>query len=439
MARIDVFLSQLLTYEADALLLEGGDNLYLVKGDRRVPLMQVRPGVLANAHIVALLGDIAPPDVREQLERGEACAWEYRASGVPFSVELVAVDARLLARIRPSAFAVAAVPVPSPAEAEASGDGRPAIERYLVSLLETPGATDLFLSSARPPSLRVDGDIAPLPGAAPVEPYALQRMIEDILPDSQRAAFERAHEAEFAYQMPQARVRCSVFRETNGIAGVFRCFPNALRTAADLGIGDDILDLALLPAGLVLVAGPHASGTSTTLAALIDHINGRRAAHVVSIEDPIERRHASRRALVHQRQVGEHTGGMAAAARAAGREDADVVVLAHLHDIEAVYAALDLVAAGVLVIAGVRAPSAVAAVHRIVDLFPPDRHQQARLHLGESLQGIVSQAIDRGLGLPRRARFELVRDSIEIGSVIIDRATGLEPLELAGPRAHPQA
>lgn len=449
MARIDTFLAQLMAYEAEALLVESGDNLYLVKGEQRLPLMQVRAGAIANAHVAALLSEIAPPDVRGGLEtcaEGASIEWEYQWGTCFFHVEAAVVGGRIRARLQEVSGATGAMSAgiaPSSAEdAPPMGDDRAHIEVFLRAALER-GSSDLHLTAGRVPMCRVDGEMVPLVATnahnraslprslvEPLDPYGLQKMIEEIVPDRARVELEATHDVDFSYdltalpQAPQtgARVRCNVFRDSTGVGGVFRCFPLQPRSAHEIGLPDAVLEMCARRHGLILVTGAAGSGKSTTIAAMIDWINTNRADHVVTIEDPVEIVHAPKRCLINQRQVGEHTGSFARALRAAQREDPDVVLVGEVRDTETMTAALEM-AETHLVIVTMHTTTAAAALERMLDRFPAEQQRQMRNVLSESLVGVVAQALCKRSGGGRVAAFDVVVATPAIAAQLRDGST----------------
>lgn len=452
MARIDSFLAQLMAYEAEALLVESGDNLYLVKGEQRLPLMQVRAGAIANAHVVALLCEIAPPDVRAGLEAcaaGASIEWEYQWGTCFFHVEAAVVGGRLRARIQEvsgaaGGMSVAAPSAPSapPDDSASVSDERPHIEVFLRAALER-GSSDLHLTAGRVPMCRVDGEMVPLVPAhnrqaghrllaEPLDPYGLQKMIEGIVPDRARVELEATHDVDFSYDLPPvarstgARVRCNVFRDSTGVGAVFRCFPLQPRSAHEIGLPDSVLEMCAHRHGLIVVTGAAGAGKSTTIAAMIDWINTNRADHVVTIEDPVEIVHAPKRCLINQRQVGEHTGSFARALRAAQREDPDVVLVGEVRDSETMIAALEM-AETHLVIITMHTTTAAAALERILDRLPVDQQRQARSVLAQCLVGVVAQALCKRSGGGRVAAFDVVMATPVIAAQLRDGNTAELP------------
>lgn len=272
-----------------------------------------------------------------------------------------------------------------------------AIADLLASAIER-GASDVHLSAGLPPLVRVDGDIEPLV-SEPVPARELRAWIDAIATDRDRRSFADRHEADFSLAVPSVgRFRVNLFESHRGPGVVFRTVPGTIPTLRDLGLGPTFQRIAEAPRGLVLVAGPTGSGKSTTLAAMIDHVNTTRRGHILTIEDPIEFIHEPRNCLVNQREVGRDTFTLANALRAALREDPDVILIGELRDLESIRLALTAAETGHLVFASLHTPSAPKAVDRIVDVFPAGEQETIRSILSESLHAVIWQVL-----LKRRA------------------------------------
>jgi twitching motility protein PilT len=255
------------------------------------------------------------------------------------------------------------------------------------------GGSDLHLSAGSPAMLRLHGELAPL------EDQVLTRdqvhaMIYDILNDDQRRTFEEHRDLDFAIEVGDvARFRVNVFNQRNGEGAVFRVIPTQVRSFQELGLPDVVQTLALRENGLVLVTGPTGSGKSTTLAAMIDLINATQKKHIITLEDPIEFVHRTKRCLVNQREIGSHTRSFASALRAALREDPDVILVGEMRDLETISLALTAAETGHLVFGTLHTKSAPKTVDRVIDAFPPAQQQQVRVQLAEALQGVISQVL----------------------------------------------
>jgi twitching motility protein PilT len=314
-----------------------------------------------------------------------------------------------------------AIPIATAPAAPAHLDGIDALFHRMVQA----GCSDLHLSAGHPPLFRKDGEIVALgQGEAPLSSEVIQDLIAPIVPELSREEFKSDHDTDFSYSVPGlARFRCNLFRDLNGNGGAFRVIPAKIPTAADLGLPQCVLDLCDLGKGLVLVTGPTGSGKSTTLAAMIDHINETRSAHILTIEDPVEFVHPKKRCLINQREVGTHTGSFKRALRAALREDPDIVLVGEMRDLETVSIALETAETGHLVFGTLHTNTAPSTVDRIIDQFPTDRQSQVRTMLSESLRGVIAQTLCRKIGGGRVAAFEILLVNAAISNLIREAKT----------------
>jgi twitching motility protein PilT len=264
------------------------------------------------------------------------------------------------------------------------------------------GGSDLHLSVGAPPCIRVDGDLLRLP--LPVLTADLARTLAcSALTDEQRRIFDHHDDIDLALTVEGVgRCRCNVFRQRGVIGAVFRLIPDTVHSLEDLGLPPVVMSLAERPRGLVLVTGPTGSGKSTTLAAMVDHINGARPVHVLTIEDPIEFLHPHKAGLVNQRELRSDTRNYAAALRSALREDPDVVLIGELRDLETMEAAMTMAETGHLTLGTLHTNSAAHTIARLVDAFPAHQQSQVRTQLSLVLEGIVSQTLVRAAGGARR-------------------------------------
>jgi twitching motility protein PilT len=265
---------------------------------------------------------------------------------------------------------------------------------HLLEELWHSKGTDLLLSPGLPPMVRVDGDLGPLEGYGPVDADATLDLLEQMATPAQARAFEAGDELDFSFTWrKQARLRGNAFRTTGEVAIALRLIPHDIPTFDDLGLPPVFERFAGLRQGLVLVTGPTGAGKSTTLASVIDRINAERACHIITVENPIEYVYSSRRAVVHQREVGDDTASFPTALRSALREDPDVLLVGEMRDLESISFALTLAETGHLVFATLHTNDTAQALDRIVDVFPSDRQAQIRVQLANALTGIVYQRL----------------------------------------------
>ncbi|MFY0992249.1 type IV pilus twitching motility protein PilT [Halomonas sp. C05BenzN] len=288
----------------------------------------------------------------------------------------------------------------------------------LLAFSAKQNASDLHLSAGLPPMIRVDGDIRRLNVPA-MEDREVRKLIYDIMADRQRRDYEEFFETDFSFEVPGvSRFRVNVFNQARGAGAVFRTIPSDVLTLEDLGMGDVFRRLSMLPRGLVLVTGPTGSGKSTTLAAMIDYINDNRYEHILTIEDPVEFVHRSKRCLVNQREVHRDTHGFAPALRSALREDPDIILVGEMRDLETIRLALTAAETGHLVFGTLHTTSAAKTIDRIIDVFPGDEKSMVRSMLSESLQAVISQALLKRQGGGRVAAHEILIATAAVRNLI---------------------
>ncbi len=280
-------------------------------------------------------------------------------------------------------------------------------------------ASDLHLQVGLPPVLRVDGKLTPMQGAAKLNEEAVETLVFAILDEDQKQILLKDKEFDFSFAYGDlGRFRVNAFHERGNLAAALRLIPNELLTIEQLGLPQIVNKFAEYPRGLVLVTGPTGSGKSTTLAALVDKINRERAEHIVTIEDPIEFTHNSKRSVVVQREVHYDTYSFSAALRSSLREDPDVVLIGEMRDLETIAAAITIAETGHLVFATLHTNSASQSIDRMVDVFPPHQQPQVRSQLANILMAICSQRLIPTIGGGRVAAAEILIATPAVRNII---------------------
>jgi len=279
-------------------------------------------------------------------------------------------------------------------------------------------ASDLHLSAGLPPMIRVDGDIRKI-NVPPMDHKQVHDLVYDIMKDKQRKEFEEFLECDFSFEVPGlARFRVNAFNQNRGAGAVFRTIPSEILTLEHLKAPAIFKDISSYPRGIVLVTGPTGSGKSTTLAAMIDYINETEYGHILTVEDPIEFVHTSKKCLINQREVHRDTLGFNEALRSALREDPDVILVGEMRDLETIRLALTAAETGHLVFGTLHTSSAAKTIDRIVDVFPAAEKDMIRAMLSESLRAVISQTLLKKIGGGRVAAHEIMIGTPAIRNLI---------------------
>ena len=461
MAQLDRFLNILVSNNATALVLSEGDVATVTIKDSARPVMKQ---ALTSAQILTLVREIAPSEKPHSLDAQGSVRFEYTTADGTFDVALTQ-NGKISARIEPKSGATNAArpasngsqpkaeapkvetpkveaPRMEPQKAEpsfaapqeaskaevprAAVTGNRAFDRIedLLRILITKKASDLHLRAGSPPMLRASGEIEPIPNQAVLSSEDIDAMLASVMLEHNRAEFKELNDSDFAHEIHGiARFRGNALRDRKGSGAVFRAIPAAVVTVEQMGLSQEVQRLCHLTKGLVLVTGPTGSGKSTTLCALIDLVNRTRSDHIITIEDPIEFVHESKKCLITQRHVGVHTSSFKHALRAALREDPDIVLVGELRDLETVSMAIETAETGHLVFGTVHTSTAVSTVDRIIDQFPPDRQSQIRVMLSESLKGVISQVLCKKIGGGRVAAREVMLSTPSVSNLIREGKT----------------
>ena len=425
-----------------------------------------------HAQLMELVYEVATGDARQKLDHIETdpLKFDYSFEGNPYEITVEARGGMWRVSVEPStntagkpvaktpaavasSAKLAAPPVVStPSAASAPGAASPSAERsppsvqppaaaapprskrrptkptgrwideMLVEMIDRD-ASDLHLSSGCAPYFRIHGDMTATSRDVMSADFLLENLME-IAPETNREEFAATNDTDFAYNIEGlSRFRVNVFMDRHGPGSVLRSIPHEIPDAKKLGIPDKVLDLCKLHKGLVLVTGPTGSGKSTTLASLIDHINNTRAAHLITIEDPIEFVHPNKKCLVNQRELHTHTASFQAALRAALREDPDIVLVGEMRDLETIAIAVETAETGHLVFGTLHTSTAPSTVDRIIDQFPADRQEQIRQMLSKSLKGVIAQTLCKRKGGGRVAAYEILFGTPAVENLIRERKT----------------
>ncbi len=280
-------------------------------------------------------------------------------------------------------------------------------------------ASDLHLSAGQKIRWRIDGDLLELEKSKPFGENEVLELLEGMMPERSLLEFEEKSSTDFSYTIEDlARYRVNLYREDKGVSAALRQIPIKIPTIKELRLPQGVRALAQMPQGLVLVTGPTGSGKSTTLAALIASINETQKKHIITLEDPIEFVHTSKKSLVHQREIGQHTPTFGEALRSALREDPDIILVGELRDLETMSLAIETAHTGHLVFGTLHTNNVVSTIDRIIDMFPSDQHNQVRSSLSDTLKGIVCQTLCKRIGGGRAAAFEVLVVNNAISNII---------------------
>ena len=293
----------------------------------------------------------------------------------------------------------------------------------ILSIAVKGNASDIHLKAGLPPLFRLDGALVPLKNGERLQPEELHQVAQSIMTPGQRAHFDERHEADLAYSIAGlGRFRVNVFMQRGTVGIVFRVIPFGVKTIDQLYLPKVVERIALEARGLILVTGTTGSGKSTTLAAMIDHINTNRTCHIMTIEDPIEFLIRDKRSIVNQREIGVDTNSFAAALRAALRQDPDVILVGEMRDFETIETALTAAETGHLVMSTLHTIDATETITRIVSVFPPHQQAQVRLQLASIIKGIISQRlVPRADGKGRVPAVEILVSTARIRELIADK------------------
>jgi twitching motility protein PilT len=440
MPQLDRLLSVMVSQRATALKLHESELAELEIAGAPRPMTKT---ALTSQQVVALLREIAPAEAAALLDAGRATQFDYVSEDGAFCIDAARDGAQWRARVTlderrerqrlnghprpeipeyaapaplatpPSASAAVSSPPSAAGDADAinpfpgSDRARATLDALLRTMVER-GSSDLHLRCGEPPIVRLHGEMMRLEGSV-LEPTELEAMIRSVMPERNRREYTDSNDTDYAYELAGvARFRANALKDRKGPAAVFRQIPATVVTVEQMGITPEVQKLCQLHKGLVLVTGPTGSGKSTTLCSLIDLVNRSRSDHVLTIEDPIEFVHPSKKCVITQRQVGVHTGSFKSALRAALREDPDIILVGELRDLETVAIAIETAETGHLVFGTLHTTTAAGTIDRIIDQFPADRQAQIRVMLAESLKGVISQTLCKKIGGGRVAAREVL-------------------------------
>jgi twitching motility protein PilT len=429
MAKIDVFFKAMNDYRATEFYLasESEPQFKTPTG-----IQSVSKQKFSNQEVMGLLSEIMSPSDREKLMDQPSVEFTYKSPGngdfrgtvgmQGHGIKAVFVPAGAAQQHNESPAGTGQAAATSPA-GSAAPHKNAEIDKFLRLLVERKGS-DLHLSAGEKPCVRIDGDIRKLDEFPVMSPEDTKRILMEIAGSRYRQQFEEHNDTDFAYEIPGlARFRVNFFSDRRGMGGVLRVIPSKTVTVEDLKLSQAIQNLCYLSKGLVLVTGPTGSGKSTTLCALVDLINRTRSDHIITLEDPIEFVHENKKCLVNQREIGSHTDSFKNALRAALREDPDIVLVGEMRDLETISIAIETAETGHLVFGTLHTSTAASTVDRVIEQFPPDRQEQIRVMMSESLKGIISQTLCKKIGGGRVAAMEVLLGIPAVANLIREGKT----------------
>jgi twitching motility protein PilT len=444
MASLDSFFKAMIDYRAAEFVIQNDREPQFNIGGA---VQNVSKQKFTSQEVMAYLSEVMPEQLREKLMMEPSVDFAYslpgtgdfngtvtmEGSGIRAAFTLAGApkaEAAREAKPAPSRDQAGDKPDTAPAQSAGWGQGRFAtqyreaeIDKLLKLLVEKKGS-DLHLSSNEHPIFRIDGDIRKMTDQPVTKPAEAERLLLEIMPERHRKEFEDDFDTDLAYEIPGlARFRVNIFLDRKGMGGVFRVIPSKTITVEDLKLSQAIQNLCYLNKGLVLVTGPTGSGKSTTLCALVDMINRTRECHLITLEDPIEFVHDNKKSLINQREVGAHTMSFKNALRAALREDPDVVLVGEMRDLETISIAIETAETGHLVFGTLHTSTAASTVDRVIEQFPPDRQEQIRIMLSESLKGVISQTLCKKIGGGRVAALEVLLGIPAVSNLIREAKT----------------
>jgi twitching motility protein PilT len=417
-ARLDRLIQLLYDQRADALRLAVGKPAALVSNGSARPVTR---DPLTDGQILTLVREVADAASAPRLGGPDPVSFAYQSPSGQVTVAVTPGADGSVVEVRAQTAGGPAGAVGGRSAADLA-EARAAMDE-LFRLLVDGGASDLHLRSGEPPLLRHHGELVRQDRPA-LTAERLETMLLSIMSPRELAEFREIGDTDWAYELAEvARFRCNAGRDRHGPIAVFRVIPTTVRTADEMGLSREVQNLCYLTKGLVVITGPTGSGKSTTLAALVDLMNRTRNDHIITIEDPIEFVHQSKKCLVTQRQVGVHTRSFKQALRAALREDPDIILVGEMRDLETVSIAIETAETGHLVFGTLHTTTAASTIDRIIDQFPPDRQAQVRVMLSESLRGVIAQTLCKKIGGGRVAAREILLTVPAVSNLIREGKT----------------